>query len=178
MKRLAFFADGTWNRLEPKGGTNVAKLYNATLPSDTQLRRYEAGVGTGTWDRYLGGVFGLGISKNIKDGYRFLLDHWEEGDEIFLFGFSRGAYTVRSLSGWLHLAGLLRTDRAQLVDRAYDLYRDWRIPTRRRNSRWTTAAPCASRCSACGTPSANSASSRTGSTSISIRSRTSSTTPS
>jgi hypothetical protein len=72
----------------------------------------------------LGGAFGLGISKNICDCYSFLVNNYAVGDEIFLFGFSRGAYTVRSLAGFIRNCGLLRLEHAERIPEAYALYRD------------------------------------------------------
>lgn len=135
MKRLAFFADGTWNRMEPDGGTNVQKLFNLTRQSPGQLKKYDEGLGTGMWNRIRGGAFGMGISENIKDGYRFLIDAaWQPGDEIFLIGFSRGAYTVRSLAGWLNFVGLVTKQDDALIDAAYDLYRQKKEITGMNNS--------------------------------------------
>src|SRR5450432_1805806 len=109
-KRLVVCADGTWNRVEKADSgkhlsTNVAKLAAAILPEDAhgtqQLLCYLEGVGThrGQWIR--GGMFGLGISHNIGQAYEFLARSYEPGDEIWLFGFSRGAFTARSLAGMI-----------------------------------------------------------------------------
>ena len=125
---LAIFADGTWNRREPGGrGTNVVKLSNATVddPAQGQEVFYDPGVGTNMWEKLGGGLFGVGISENIKQCYRFLVERWKSTDEaahqLFLFGFSRGAYTVRSLGGLLGRIGLVND--VQHIDEAYDLYR-------------------------------------------------------
>jgi len=87
---------------------------------------YLRGVGTGTiglLDKVLGGGTGLGISRNIQDAYRFLANNYVEGDEIFCFGFSRGAYTARCLGGMIDAAGLLdKNDMDHLPD-AYAYYR-------------------------------------------------------
>jgi uncharacterized protein (DUF2235 family) len=124
-RRLAFFADGTWNRMEPGGrGTNVAKLFALTPTRPDQITLYDPGVGTGMLDKFAGGAFGLGISENIKDGYEFLVANWESpDDEIYLFGFSRGAYTVRSLAGLIGFVGFIDSKDRKLVDEAYELYR-------------------------------------------------------
>ncbi len=71
-----------------------------------------------------GGAFGTGISRNIKACYRFLVESFTPGDELYFFGFSRGAYTVRSLAGLVRNAGILRREHVGRVDEAYDLYRD------------------------------------------------------
>ena len=114
MKNLIVCADGTWNTPEQKEHdipvpTNVVRIYNAAAESGAQLRYYHPGVGTdGTWwEKLAGGTFGVGLGKNIQSAYKWLCDHYETGDRIFLFGFSRGAYTVRSLAGMIGACGLL-----------------------------------------------------------------------
>lgn len=76
----------------------------------------------------MGGGFGVGLSKNIEDGYRFLLHNYEDGDELFLFGFSRGAYTARSLAGLIRNCGLLKKIHADRFPEAYQLYRSFDAP--------------------------------------------------
>ncbi|MBD2441391.1 DUF2235 domain-containing protein [Nostoc sp. FACHB-110] len=72
---------------------------------------------------YLGGATGLGIDQNIEDCYRFLVLNYVPGDEIYLFGFSRGAYTVRSLAGMIYCSGLLDRPHITKAHEAYELYR-------------------------------------------------------
>jgi uncharacterized protein (DUF2235 family) len=106
-------------------GTNVVKLCAATVDDKTkgQTKFYDSGVGTQWYNRIRGGAFGVGISQNIKDCYAFIVQEWKSHeDEIFLFGFSRGAYTVRSLGGLINFVGILRDTSA--IDQAYDFYRD------------------------------------------------------
>ena len=133
FKRLVVCADGTWNRVEnAKSGkhlsTNVAKMAAALLPMDIhgtpQLLCYMEGVGThhGEWLR--GGMFGLGISRNISRAYEFLVQSYEPGDEIWIFGFSRGAFTARSLAGMIRNSGLLKRAHQDQVGAAMALYRD------------------------------------------------------
>ena len=72
---------------------------------------YGRGVGTGSWlDRLTGGAFGIGLDEDIRRAYKFLSFWFRPGDEIFVFGFSRGAFTARSLCGYLHAVGLLRCE--------------------------------------------------------------------
>jgi uncharacterized protein (DUF2235 family) len=120
MKRLVVCCDGTWNKPEQlsKGllaPTNVSKLALAIAREDgagtRQLVHYQRGVGTRAWERVRGGAFGIGLSRNVRECYRFLVESYEHGDELFFFGFSRGAFTARSLGG---------LDR---IDDAYALYR-------------------------------------------------------
>lgn len=119
MKRIVICADGTWNvrdQLDETTGkrrpTNVTKLARAVLPRARdgidQIVYYDEGVGTsGGMDKVTGGAFGRGIEHNVRDIYRFLIYNYEEGDEIYLFGFSRGAFTARTLTGFMNLVGLL-----------------------------------------------------------------------
>ncbi len=131
-KRLALFFDGTWNTpdsnedVDGDKNTNVCRLYKAVLPAGggtKQVAWYQEGVGTKWYNRLRGGIFGVGLSTNIQNGYRFLIDSYEPGDEVFLFGFSRGAYTARSLVGLVRNSGLLKKEHASLVPQAYSLYR-------------------------------------------------------
>ena len=133
-KKLGVFFDGTWNRADQvsRSGepspTNVTKLFEATLPHDGQGRpqivHYVQGVGTRRSERLRGGGFGLGISDNIKEGYRFLVSNYEPGDDIYIFGFSRGAFSARSLAGMIRNVGLLKREKVYLINEAYDRYRD------------------------------------------------------
>ncbi|MBV8886356.1 MAG: DUF2235 domain-containing protein, partial [Chroococcidiopsidaceae cyanobacterium CP_BM_RX_35] len=107
MKRLVVCCDGTWQALNSPYPTNVVKIAQAVKPITTnnilQTVFYDQGVGTGDeFDKITGGVFGWGIDKVIQDAYRFLSLNYVAGDEIYLFGFSRGAYTVRSLAGLIY----------------------------------------------------------------------------
>ena len=133
-KRLIVCSDGTWNRPDQRSGgairpTNVVKVWRAierfALGEVRQVKFYDEGVGTeGNFiQRLIGGASGRGLNKNILDGYRFLMHTYEPGDEIFLFGFSRGAYTVRSLAGMLRNSGLLHKSNAERLRAAFDLYR-------------------------------------------------------
>ena len=117
MKRLVVCCDGTWADADSSNEfTNVVRITRAITAQDTrscppisQIVYYHSGVGTGgdAFDQLAGGSIGLGLSRNIRDAYAFLANNYCEGDEIFLFGFSRGAYTVRSLGGLIGWAGIL-----------------------------------------------------------------------
>jgi len=131
-KRIVICADGTWNTPDQKdegviSPSNVARLAMCVAPfagdGRRQLLYYDSGVGTRWYDRIRGGVSGVGISRTILQAYRFLMAQYEDGDDIFLFGFSRGAYTVRSLAGLLRNSGLLRSNNLHKLDGAYRLYR-------------------------------------------------------
>jgi uncharacterized protein (DUF2235 family) len=135
MRRLIVCADGTWNSNDEQKGhaTNVVKMARAVLPvapdGTSQIVYYHEGVGTGGWlDRWIGGVFGLGLSANVLACYRFLVDNYVDpkgdGDEIYLFGFSRGAFTARSLAGFIRNVGILAPEHADRMEEAYAHYRD------------------------------------------------------
>lgn len=110
--------------------SNVVKAARSILPQAAdgtpQIVYYDEGVGTGwDWvDRWFGGGFGLGLSENILQCYRFLVENYSEGDEIFLLGFSRGAFTVRSLAGMIGRCGLLTKRDEYYIPEAYERYRD------------------------------------------------------
>jgi uncharacterized protein (DUF2235 family) len=89
------------------------------------------GIGTrgGLADKWLGGALGWGIDQNIQDVYRFLCLNYVDGDQVYLLGFSRGAYTVRSLAGMIYCSGLLPHDKITVTKAAYDLYRGDATPS-------------------------------------------------
>ena len=121
-KRIITCNDGTWNKpgtIDKGEGvmTNVEKLFKIIPTLDAagkeQVCFYDEGVGTspGTLNQLIGGVTGEGIDKNIKDTYRFLMWNYQDvADELFLFGFSRGAYTARSLAGFIRNCGILKPE--------------------------------------------------------------------
>jgi len=127
MKRLVVCCDGTWLQLTSPYPSNVVKLAQSVKPiaSDgvSQIVFYDDGIGSEN-QKVLGGATGLGIDKNIEDGYRFLSLNYVPGDEIYLFGFSRGAYTVRSLAGMIYCSGLLNRPHVTKAHEAYELYRN------------------------------------------------------
>ncbi len=135
IKRLIICADGTWNSPNQtdhnvSSPTNVVKLASAVSPFDdqgvAQMIYYHAGVGArgGYLDKFSGGAWGVGISHNIRELYLFLVLNYNPGDELFLFGFSRGAYTVRSLAGLIRNCGILKSQYVDKYQEAYELYRD------------------------------------------------------
>lgn len=124
-KNIVFCADGTWD--SSANQTNVYKLYKACLTTATQVPFYDDGVGAdGTpIERLLGGAFGLGLFQKIKDGYAKIAQVYDAGDAIFIFGFSRGAYTARSLAGMIAVSGLpTRNFDQNLVEAAFQAYRN------------------------------------------------------
>lgn len=137
MKRLIVCCDGTWQDLNTAYPTNVVKLVQAlksTAPagneSISQITYYDEGLGTSQGiktsdliNRIGGGALGLGIDHKIQSAYRFICLNYEPNDEIYLFGFSRGAYIVRSLAGLIYNSGLLKREHIRKVSEAYEVYR-------------------------------------------------------
>lgn len=124
-QRLCIFLDGTWNTEDDS--TNVLHGYNLTrtgLCEDgwTQVKHYDRGVGTKQFDKVTGGVFGRGLDKNIREAYNWLIHKYHMGDEIYIFGFSRGAYSVRSLVGLIRSQGLLLRGSPITVAQLWDRY--------------------------------------------------------
>ncbi len=125
-KNIVVLSDGTGQEGGKGQNTNVYKLFNMVLDrSPQQIAFYDRGLGTG-WRKLSGSVAGMGISKNILECYRFIFDHYEAGDDVFLIGFSRGATTVRSLSSFIHLFGVLPKSRPELIEQAYKIYKKGR----------------------------------------------------
>jgi uncharacterized protein (DUF2235 family) len=122
-KNIVVFSDGTGQEGGKGNNTNVYKLFNLIEDrTQNQISFYDRGLGTG-WRKITGNVGGMGISKNIRECYEFIFEHYQAGDNIFLFGFSRGATTVRSLSAFIHLFGILPKSRPELIKQAYKIYK-------------------------------------------------------
>jgi uncharacterized protein (DUF2235 family) len=122
-KNIVVFSDGTGQEGGKGSNTNVYKLFNMILDrSPTQIAFYDRGLGTG-WRKFTGKAGGRGISQNIRECYEFIFSNFMAGDQIYLFGFSRGAATVRSLSSFIHHFGILPKSRSELIDQAYRIYR-------------------------------------------------------
>ncbi|WP_425954873.1 DUF2235 domain-containing protein [Xylanimonas sp. McL0601] len=132
MKRLILCCDGTWNSPVAAQVSNIEKLARSVhvgvVDGVQQVVEYIGGVGSRGYlvDRLLGGAFGFGFTRNVVDGYRFLALNYEPGDEIVVLGYSRGAYTARSVVGMISAVGLL-TPQALIdnrLDEAEAAYRD------------------------------------------------------
>lgn len=148
-KTIAIFIDGTWNEPDPGADTNVRKLFLACpYRPDQQLTYYLPGVGRdlrkshaghasadlrfrealkhhrdfGVARGVLGGVTGHGTSARIKEAYAYLSANYDRGDQVFIFGFSRGAFAACSLAGFVGRVGILLKDKIHLVERAYRQY--------------------------------------------------------
>jgi uncharacterized protein (DUF2235 family) len=140
MKRIIICCDGTWNTPDKQEdgipiATNVVKVAQAVREKDAkdikQLMYYDPGVGTsGNWfKRLYDGATGAGLMRNILEAYRFLIHNYEKGDELFFFGFSRGAFTVRSLGGLIRNSGILLPRHIYMLGQAFKLYRAGRKST-------------------------------------------------
>jgi len=138
MKRLILCCDGTWNKADQEDNgvpcpTNVVRIACRIDKRDgdiPQIIYYDQGVGSGNvLDRYLGGALGKGLEANIHDAYRFLIANYEPGDELYFFGFSRGAFTVRSIAGMVRKCGVLGRKFVQHYGDATDLYHSEHRPT-------------------------------------------------
>ena len=130
MKKIVFCCDGTWNHPKNKDSvsntdTNVYKLYKALPTTATQCPRYDDGVGADTSlvEHLLGGAFGEGLFAKIREGYTKIAHDYQDGDTIYLFGFSRGAYTARSISGMLTACGLPTNLTDDAINDAFNTYR-------------------------------------------------------
>lgn len=129
MANIVVCSDGTWERpekdLQKDFPTNVLKVARAISPSTTGINQhvfYDWGLGS-EHDKYSSGITGKGIHKNILDGYRYIVQNYTEGDHIYLFGFSRGAYTVRALCGLINNCGILKRDHANRIEQAWSIYK-------------------------------------------------------
>jgi uncharacterized protein (DUF2235 family) len=132
-KNVVLLFDGTWNKpAEPKADgaydgaeSNICRLLRAVEDQPGQVAWYDEGVGTGRFERLRGGLFGYGLSENVRQGYAKLAELWEPGDPIFVFGFSRGAHTARSMVGMVRKCGLVPREGlgSKALDRLYDFYR-------------------------------------------------------
>lgn len=136
-KNMVICCDGTGNEFG-EHNSNVVKLYRTLVSSAAQVTYYHPGVGTmgarnaltrigRWWTRVIGLAFGYGISENVADAYQFLMRNFEPGDDLYLFGFSRGAYTARALCGMLHIVGLLTQGNEGLIPYAIRMIKRRRI---------------------------------------------------
>ncbi|MDW4497025.1 DUF2235 domain-containing protein [Sulfitobacter sp. D35] len=137
MKTIAILCDGTWNSPDMERDTHVYRLFEACHVEDSpdQVVRYFPGVGVAAGSgrmrtfigrqaqKFGGGAFGWGLNRNIKEAYRALCEDYEPGDRVMIFGFSRGAYTARSLGGLIRKGGILENPTEDRIDEVFKLYR-------------------------------------------------------
>jgi uncharacterized protein (DUF2235 family) len=159
LKRIVICADGTWNvrdqaseEAKTRRPTNVTKVARAVRSRAAdgvhQVVYYHDGVGTGVGlkDKLTGGAFGSGIEDNVRDLYRFILYNYVDGDELFFFGFSRGAFTVRTLAGFMNKVGLISKDKDYFVPEIYACYENNEQPGSRAWQKAFGRAPAAQVC--------------------------------
>ena len=129
-KNIVVCYDGT-NKEYGTDNTNVVKAFQEIVRDDAQVAFYDPGVGTfsflgrrfGRWfGVMMGSAFGYGIRQNIEDGYEYLMNTFQPDDRVFIFGFSRGAYTARALTGMIHYVGILPKGSKNLLPYASKLY--------------------------------------------------------
>ncbi|PKC03007.1 hypothetical protein RhiirA5_363620, partial [Rhizophagus irregularis] len=110
-RNIVVMCDGTWNN--PNSQTNVFTLYKELIERDYEQHvLYIDGIGIGelAWNFIVDGAMALSLDNKIKEGYRFIVDHYHPDDDIWLFGFSRGAYTARCIAGMLRNCGILNRE--------------------------------------------------------------------
>src|SRR5580692_1330729 len=133
-KNIVICCDGTGNEIKTNL-SNVLKLFRVLIKDENQRVFYHPGVGTiglqSTWRRVKQEVYGVfslatgaGLDEDILAAYRFLCETYQSGDRVWLFGFSRGAYTVRVLAAFVHVIGLLRPDQIDLAGYAFSTYKN------------------------------------------------------
>ena len=138
MKRIALCFDGTWQSVDdPVSVSNVVRVAQAIKAVATgdveQITYYQAGVGSdGGIDGFLGGVFGVGLRNNVKRALAFLSLNYTEQDEIYIFGFSRGAYTARAVAGVIGAIGGIPMQ--EHFDKLEDFWNYYRIDPKVRNA--------------------------------------------
>jgi len=126
MKRLIYCLDGTANEYNDGYATNVVIMDKSISEDDNgikQLKYYHPGVGTKMGEAFRGGAFGYGLLDNIMDSYKDLCENYELGDEIYIFGFSRGAFTARSLAGLIGCCGIIDTKYLSELDKVREYYK-------------------------------------------------------
>ena len=131
-KNIVICLDGTWNKPdEPDADvsteTNVKNLYDMCInDGKNQVTYYDQGVGSHWYDRIRGGISGRGLSKNIREAYYEICRLHEEDDRVYIFGFSRGAYTARSLAGFVYSCGLIPRDKIteNTIEDSFEIYRE------------------------------------------------------
>ena len=132
-KNIVICLDGTGNQFK-EDNSNVVKLFRTVVRNDDQLVFYDPGVGTLADPQYrspigkriskwLGLGLGIGLLKNAEQAYSYLMEHYEPNDQIFIFGFSRGAYTARVLAAFIHAVGLLEPGNQNLIPYALKLFK-------------------------------------------------------
>jgi len=150
-RNLIVCFDGTSNQFGAND-TNVVRLVQALERGDQrQILYYDPGVGTlpepgllsalaKRISELFGLAFGVGLTAKIERAYTFLMHNWQPDDRVFLFGFSRGAYTARALAGLLHMFGLLAPSHENLLPYVIRLFRGTRRVDNQDSKIWRVSA--------------------------------------
>lgn len=127
-KRIALFFDGTWN--DPSDETRVNAGFKLTkeIPG-IQIKQYFEGLGVKVGQKFTGGVFAKGLGENVIEGYQYLLDTYEDGDDVFVFGFSRGAFTATSVCAMIMRYGLVENNGSFTAQDIFDRFKKWNEAT-------------------------------------------------
>ncbi len=134
MKRIVVLCDGTWNSPDIKDTTHLVELALSLDTGPDQKVAYFSGVGVNDdrqfdnflvrgINKYIGGATGLGLGAKVKSAYKFIAENYEKDDEIYLFGFSRGAFTARSVAGMIRKCGIVEDTSPRAIRKAFRLYR-------------------------------------------------------
>ena len=129
MKNIVICCDGTLAKVDERSkNTNVVRLYERLVDNTQQTTFYDAGIGTRSgiqhsWERFQGALWGAGLQRKVETAYRYLMSVYEEGDRVYLFGYSRGAHTVRVLSEMIDRCGLLTRGCQHLIPYATEIFR-------------------------------------------------------
>lgn len=153
-KNIIFCADGTWDSLKDtdKGlpaPTNISQFYHCLLNDGiTQVAYYDDGIGADNSElsKLFEGATGAGLATKIMDGYQYIMNQWEEGDSVYLFGFSRGAYTVRCVADMIAQCGLLPKISGETLskqrEKILSIYLAYRKSTFNASSTWGNNNSC------------------------------------
>ena len=125
-KNIVMFLDGTWN--DPEDQTRVWAAKNLVSETHNGVKQevyYDKGLGTQKFEKFQGGVFGKGLGKNVRQAYVWLSENYADGDNVYIFGFSRGSFTATSITGMIMRWGLIRQNSRISVEQVFDLYEKW-----------------------------------------------------
>jgi len=123
-KRIALFFDGTWNDPEDETRVNAGFKLTKDIP-DVQVKKYFEGLGVEAGQKFTGGVFAKGLGENVCEGYQYLAETYEDGDDVFVFGFSRGSFTATSVCAMIMRYGLMRNNGMLTVDDIFKRFKKW-----------------------------------------------------
>lgn len=128
FKNIVVCSDGTWNRPEQNTKDSASNVLKLSRRIETQRGAHSQQVfydwGLGSYhDALRGGISGHGLDKNVLDAYRYIVHNYDDDSQLFLFGFSRGAYTVRALCGLINNIGILHSQYGEKITEAWQIYK-------------------------------------------------------